>query len=104
VCIFNSTTAREPCWHGKPHPEGLFRTICRVPGNLLNAGTHTVSLKFYQGGANGVLYHQGEVLLFDVQDIVEDRGEWFGRWPGAVRPDLRWTTSAIPEEETQGWN
>jgi lipopolysaccharide transport system ATP-binding protein len=100
VCIFNTTTAREPCWHGRPHPEGLFRSACRVPGNLLNAGTYTVMVKFYQGGAKGVLYQQADLLQFEVQDIVEDRGEWFGRWPGAVRPDLRWTTAAV----TEPWN
>jgi len=100
ICIFNSTTAREPCWHGKPHPEGLFRSVCRVPGNLLNAGSYTVFVKFYQGGVKGVLYQHTDLLLFEVQDIVEDRGDWFGRWPGAVRPDLRWTTAVV----TEPWN
>jgi len=104
VCIFNSTTAKEPCWHGKPHPEGLFRSVCYVPGNLLNAGTYTVFVKFYQGGAKSVLYQHTDLLRFEVQDIAEDRGDWFGRWPGTVRPDLRWTTSAVTDDRDGRWS
>jgi len=103
VCVFNSTTAKEPCWHGKPHPRGLFRAACAVPGNLLNAGTYSVAVKFYQGGANGVLYEHRDLLLFEVADIVEDRGEWFGRWPGVVRPNLEWATTAVTEPSAEGW-
>src|SRR5688572_13379681 len=34
--VYNAAPIEEPNWHGRPYPEGLFRSRCFVPGDLLN--------------------------------------------------------------------
>ena len=36
-----------------------------------------------------------EVLAFEVHDDASVRSGWFGRWHGAVRPILPWTTELL---------
>ena len=36
-----------------------------------------------------------DVLAFEVRDSVDLRGEWYGRWPGVVRPQLAWETELV---------
>jgi hypothetical protein len=35
------------------------------------------------------------VLVFEVRDTPDLRGGWFGKWKGAVRPILDWTTERL---------
>ena len=68
--------------------------MCYVPGDLLNDGQHRVGLNVVRDQAVSI-YFKDDILIFDVQDDVETRGVWYGKWPGAVRPDLRWSTELI---------
>ena len=93
-CVFNTTTSRESNWYGRPHPEGLFRSVCHIPANLLNSGVHSIFIKFAQD-SKVILYQQADLLTFEVHDIADDRGDWYGKWPGAVRPCLEWRTEQL---------
>lgn len=97
ITVFNTLSIHEPVWHGRPFPAGLFRSVCHVPGDLLNDGAHRVGVVFVQD--QGVaLYFKDDVLVFDVRDSFgADRGAWHGRLAGAVRPNLRWTTELLAE-------
>jgi lipopolysaccharide transport system ATP-binding protein len=72
---------------------GLFRVVCRVPGDLLNDGTHRIELCAIEG--DEVIYFLEDVLAFDVHDSPDLRGAWFGKWVGAVRPVVEWRTELI---------
>ncbi|HLA09011.1 MAG TPA: ABC transporter ATP-binding protein [Pyrinomonadaceae bacterium] len=96
--IFNTGPGREPVWHGKPFPGGLFRSVFYIPGNFLNDGTHRVRLYVVKDQAT-VIYHHDDILTFNVEDDVDGRGAWYGKWIGAVRPDFKWETELLQEGE-----
>jgi lipopolysaccharide transport system ATP-binding protein len=96
VTIFNTFPVHEPVWHGRPFPLGLFRSVCHVPGDLLNDGRHRVMMIVVKNQAE-VLFSMKDALVFDVLDSVGRRGEWHGKWGGAVRPDLKWETQYLDQ-------
>ena len=97
VRIFNTIPSREPVWHGKPFPAGLFRSTCYIPGGLLNDGMHSVQL-FVIENQGVIVFCLDDAIAFNVHDAVERRGDWHGKWEGAVRPDLDWKTEYIGGE------
>ena len=94
VIVFNALPVREPAWRGRPFPRGLFRDTCFVPGNLMNNGVHRVELLVVRDETIVLSKHE-DILVFDVQDSAEMRGAWYGKWVGAVRPALAWTTELV---------
>jgi lipopolysaccharide transport system ATP-binding protein len=94
ILVFESAPVNEPTWQGHPFPVGLFRDICYVPGNLLNNGIHRVVL-FVVKDQGKVIHKEDNILVFEVQDAVENRAGWSGGWDGAVRPILKWRTELI---------
>jgi homopolymeric O-antigen transport system ATP-binding protein len=94
VIVLNTAPVNEEMWHGRPFPKGLFRSICHIPGNLLNDGSYRVSLLVVENQAIIISQHD-DLLVFDVLDDPDTRGLWFGKWVGVVRPDLEWKTEMI---------
>lgn len=92
--VFNTAPLHEPVWHGRPFPVGLFRSVCYIPGELLNDGLHRVLLLFVKD-ESVVIYSHNDALAFDVNDAIERRGAWYGKWEGAVRPNLEWKTELL---------
>ncbi len=90
--IFDAGPPVEP----RPLPAGLYRDVCRIPGDLLNDGLHTLELRVFRD-REAVVFEQRDLLVVHVADAPDLRGGWFGKWPGAVRPLLPWTTEALRE-------
>ncbi len=80
------------CWSGTP-PAGLLRSWFEVPGDLLNTGAHRVEFSFELAGGETLIWDN--LLVFNVQDAHDLRGLFHGAWPGALRPNLKWTTEQI---------
>jgi lipopolysaccharide transport system ATP-binding protein len=78
-CIFNVGTTSVT---GK---KGVVEATCHIPGNFLNDGLYTISVMLVSN--NKAVIKCPEVLSFEVVD-VRDNINWFGKWPGAVRPNL----------------
>jgi lipopolysaccharide transport system ATP-binding protein len=97
--IFNTGSGREPVWHNKAFPRGLFRSRFHIPGDLLNDGTHRVHL-YVVKDESVVLYDIDDILVFEVEEASEQRSVWFGKWVGAVRPNLDWQTELLAESAT----
>ncbi len=74
-----------------PLPEGLYRSSCRIPADLLNSGVHRIVLLFLINGLKIVFRHE-EALLFEVLETGGRPGAWYGKEPGAVHPKLEWET------------
>jgi lipopolysaccharide transport system ATP-binding protein len=70
----------EPVWNGKPFPTGLFRSVCHVPGDLLNDGIHRLLLVVENRAV--VIYRYEDVLTFEVKEDISMREGWYGDWPG----------------------
>ena len=81
---------------GRPLKRGLYRNACVIPGGLLNNGVHRVELQIVKDEGT-IIYESADLLTFDVVDSLAGRGAYFGEWPGAVRPQLEWSTEAIEE-------
>ncbi len=75
------------------YPAGLYRHVCRVPGDLLNDGTYQVALYIDKDGRT--VLRQEEILVFDVHDTIEIRHGRHGEWVGVVRPALDWSTEIV---------
>lgn len=81
-------------WPGdRPVPAGLLRSWFVVPGDLLNTGTHRIHLEAYLGPMEVISLD--DLLVFEVHDTDDLRHMYHEDWPGAVRPNLEWTTEQI---------
>jgi lipopolysaccharide transport system ATP-binding protein len=75
-------------------PAGLVRCVCYVPADLLNAGRHRFVLLVVKDSSS-LCYRYESGISFEIVDLQERDGTWYGREPGAVRPLLRWTTEYL---------
>ncbi len=99
VCLFMSANNADGDWYGRPHPAGLFKSTCWIPGNLLAEGRITVLALI--GSLSPMIKHARErdAVAFQVRDALEDedsRAGWGRAVPGVVRPALRWTMQYEP--------
>lgn len=99
MVLFNTGSGNDPAWEGRPHPAGLFRSVCQVPGDLMNDGPIRVRLHIVKDHSSVISTHE-EVLSFEVREAHETRRNWYGKWVGAVRPNLTWQTELLDESES----
>lgn len=85
VCIMNVVSP------AKRYDAGLVTGVCHIPPGLLNDATYRVRLLVVQDTSVALL-DAPDILMFEVKD-VEREGNWYGKWPGAVRPNLEWTVT-----------
>ncbi len=96
IVVFTSGPTFDPTGRERNAPPGLYRHVCHVPGNLLNDGMYQVSL--YIGKNERTILQEDGILTFDVRDVMESRHGWHGKWNGAVRPMLEWSTELVELE------
>lgn len=89
-----SISLTEDSWYGRPHPAGLFQSVCRIPGNFLNEGLYSVTAIAGIGISETQVFEDNAVS-FQVHDTGEMRREYFGGWIGVVRPRLAWHTEKL---------
>ena len=83
----------DPVLHVQP-PIGLFRSVCHIPGNLLNSGFHRVGLFLVRYDMSAT-YRLDEAIGFEVIDNAERSFAWFGKEPGVLCPQLAWSTEYL---------
>lgn len=88
-----SANVKPDPWYGRPSPKGLFRSVCRIPGNFLNEGVYFINA-YVASLAGAITAHVAEeqVVSFDVIDTGVMRKEFSDTWLGVVRPRLDWST------------
>jgi lipopolysaccharide transport system ATP-binding protein len=91
---FETFTFDESEWHGRPFPRGLYRSACRIPGNLMNQGTYRLRVAFLNEFAQ-VLYDNLEASAFSVHDVKERKFLWYGKFLGHIHPKFEWTTELV---------
>jgi lipopolysaccharide transport system ATP-binding protein len=92
VCVFASGS------DFAPRPAGLIRHTVEIPGDFLNAGSYYVNMIIVKDTSVGILF-QNNVVAFEVVE-GEVVGNWYGRFPGAVRPKLKWETEAVESSDS----
>ena len=93
MLLFDVGPPLEPEHASRPSPAGLLRTVCYVPGDLLNDGRHRAAVTIVRD--DRPVIREPEALVFDIQDSGEERDGWYEKWPGAIRPRLRWDTEIL---------
>jgi lipopolysaccharide transport system ATP-binding protein len=88
VLLFDICPPIDPDQPLTPSLQGLLRTVCHIPGDFLNDGLHRVDLVIVNRDVR--IIHEPFALTFNVQDSHAERGGWYGEWPGAIRPKLKW--------------
>ena len=96
IHVLSSLSNREEKWHGRAFPAGSFRSTCRIPGNVLPEGRFDVSVLVWANNYS-VSHREDYVVEFEVHESKENRADYFGGWPGVVRPLLDWKTEQMQE-------
>ena len=92
VLVSLSTT--DAAWSGKAFPAGLYRSVCRLPGELLNDGHYRVRVLFVDASMQHLL-NLPEAAHFEVRDTQPREAPWYGKFIGVVRPRLAWSTERL---------
>jgi lipopolysaccharide transport system ATP-binding protein len=87
VCVFVTTS------DFAPRPAGLIRHTVEIPGDFLNAGSYYVNMLIVKDASTAILFRDN-VVAFEVVE-GEVVGNWYGRLPGAIRPQLKWKSEVI---------
>ncbi len=87
VCVFAVGTQAKNMSKGRQLAE------LHIPSSFLNDDIYTINLMIVKDTAS-VIFKIDDVLIFEVIDSVRN-GAWFGKWPGAVRPDLKFTSEKM---------
>jgi lipopolysaccharide transport system ATP-binding protein len=69
-------------------PAGRIVSRCQIPANLLNDSYYRVHVMLVRD-TSVVVLQQPEAVLFEVYDVPRVHN-WYGKWPGALRPKLAW--------------
>ena len=92
VCVFASAS------DFAPRPVGIIRHTVEIPGDFLNAGSYYVNMLIVKDASTGILF-QNNVVAFEVVE-GEVVGNWYGQFPGAVRPRLKWASEVVESRDS----
>jgi lipopolysaccharide transport system ATP-binding protein len=83
-------------WFARPHPAGLYRAVCTLPGNFLNEGLYYITVLVMTLGPLILEVDAPQILSFNVFDtgIMREAGGG-SRWEGLVRVRLPWRTDFV---------
>ncbi len=73
---------------------GLYKTVCSIPGGLLNSGGYSLKLFIVENEGRVTYEHEG-IASFSIADAEKREHAWMGREPGVVRPRLEWSTELV---------
>lgn len=80
-----------------PRPAGLYRSVCHIPANLLNSGSHHFVVLVVKDASYAIYSHESQVSC-NILDVREREGAWYGKEPGVVQPVLQWETKSLGRE------
>src|ERR1700752_416395 len=86
-------------WQDRPRPTGVSTSTAWSPGNFLAEGTLLVGAAVSTLDPVTIHFFERDAVAFHVVDSLDGdsaRGEYAGRYPGVIRPALKWTTDFKP--------
>src|SRR5215813_9057411 len=93
IMAFTTGSGRDSA-SDRPLPMGLFRSVCHVPGGLLNTGRHRFNVLVVKNKSNVMFTYESRVS-FEIVDLDDRNLSSYGREPGVVQPVLQWTTEQL---------
>jgi lipopolysaccharide transport system ATP-binding protein len=97
INIFDSHNVNTQ-WYREPHPKGKFTSTAWIPANFLAEGEIIVSCAIFNHQSHKIYFHEKDVIAFNIVDTYEAnsaRGDSVGRFPGMVRPLLKWESTLL---------
>jgi lipopolysaccharide transport system ATP-binding protein len=92
LLLFDISSPFDAEWRQNPSPKGLLCSVCNFPGDFLNDGLYRIGLIILRNQVPVI--HEPEAFAFHIQDgSIDQRDGWYGKWPGLIRPMLRWETN-----------
>ena len=79
-CIFNIGDVAQF------YQKGIVKSVCSIPGDFLNDGSYYISVMIVKDRLKPVYFFE-DAIAFDIIDYREGT-DWYGKWPGAIRPLL----------------
>jgi len=70
--------------------EGLSTFICEIPDNFLNDGIYSIQMMIVRDSK--AIFILNDAVIFEINDVARI-GNWWGKWPGVVRPKFHWVYS-----------
>lgn len=88
-------------WLGRARDPGRYTATAWIPGNMMgegmiDVGAHLSTFAPLQMHFNA--HQQVAVQILDNMDSGSARGNYFGDFPGAIRPKLDWETEFVPNQ------
>lgn len=77
---------------------GIYRTICPIPGGLLNLRNYILGVSCDIPGER-MLIAQGEYLGFAISGVGNHSSTFPESWPGAVSPRIEWQVEKLDRDE-----
>lgn len=73
-------------------PKGIYSKRIIIPGNFLTEGGYNCSFAIMRYNPFHVEFHEMDIVGFNIVDDIgnDTRGGYSGRYPGVVRPILKW--------------
>jgi homopolymeric O-antigen transport system ATP-binding protein len=95
--LFHSFSNEEENLREHLLPRGLFRSVCLVPGNLLNEGKFQIEVYFLHGSTSNYfsLIDAGVITVLDTKP--RPARTYYGRFIGNIHPRLRWDTQVLSQ-------
>lgn len=84
ICIFNLATEAKVLKKGQ-----ICYSELEIPARFLNDNIYSVNLLFVKD-TSSIIFSIPDLLSFEVSDEQRE-GNWYGEWPGAVRPSFNFT-------------
>jgi lipopolysaccharide transport system ATP-binding protein len=72
-------------------PQGWHKSTAVLPRDILNTERYIFSVQFGRNQRE-LLFRMEDILVFDVDDGIENRGSNFGKFPGVIHPACEWQT------------
>jgi lipopolysaccharide transport system ATP-binding protein len=74
--------------------KGVYKTKCTIPANLLNNIAYRTKLLFIQNKSKSI-FSLDYALNFEINENKDQRGNWYGKRIGVIRPKLNWNLEKI---------
>jgi lipopolysaccharide transport system ATP-binding protein len=99
ICVLESAANHDPAYAGKTRQKGIYRSVCKIPGNFLNEGMFTVDVLLRVLVPRRYFIRESNLLSFRVEDSGSGqsvKGDYPRAWSGVVAPILPWETEIRP--------
>ncbi len=75
-------------------PQGWHKSTAVLPRDILNTERYVFSVLFGRNQRE-LLFRMEDILIFDVDDGIENRGSNFSKFPGVIHPICEWQTEMV---------